>query len=289
MKAIVSGANGFIGARLARYLESTGGLVCRLFRRTPPGQALSHSFQVALGDPLPAVALTGADVLYHLAYDLKTGSERSNIEGTCRWFEQARRQGIPRQVFLSSYSALPGVPSEYGRSKYALERFFLENNQCVVRPGWVVGDGGSFGRWVASILRWPWIVVPGGDRLRVALTDIDHLIRVLARPDALTPGRVFNIFTGDTVGLLTLASAVRSSVGRNGKTIGVPFSLSKIIAQTVAVVVPSFRPARDSLRALEYSQSSGLSSTVGEGGGEFFSWERVLALYVKNTHHHSLS
>ena len=50
--------------------------------------------------------------------------------------------------------------SNYGKSKYQIERFFLENNEYSITPGLIIGRGGLFNKIANFVNKYPIIVVP---------------------------------------------------------------------------------------------------------------------------------
>jgi len=77
--------------------------------------------------------------------------ERICVRGSAELFDEARRSGVERIVFISSISAFEGCRSAYGRTKLAVEKMLAGQASVVFRPGHVFGPrpGGVFG----SILR----------------------------------------------------------------------------------------------------------------------------------------
>jgi nucleoside-diphosphate-sugar epimerase len=167
MRAVaITGASGFLGRALVSSLSEAGLRVIAIVRGDR-GAALVRGRSAAvavatLGDDPPALLFEGVDGVIHAAHDLRPGSFERNVQGTRLFAEAARRSGVGRQLFLSSYSAHPQATTEYGRTKFALEQFFLENEGLVVRPGLVVGPGGLFGRILSLLRRVPLVPLPDG-------------------------------------------------------------------------------------------------------------------------------
>jgi len=150
MKALVTGATGFVGANLVRELLKDGTTVRVLVRPDSPRTTIEGlDVEVVPGDlqdrTLLRHALTGCQVLYHVAarYSLfeKDAVEmyQANVEGTRNILEAALDVGIERVVYTSTVGAL-GIPNDgvpgrentpvtlrdmvgaYKRSKFLAER-----------------------------------------------------------------------------------------------------------------------------------------------------------------------
>jgi dihydroflavonol-4-reductase len=157
MKALVTGATGFLGSSVARELLKGGHVVRVLARKASNRRNLVElgEVEVAEGDlrdrPSLARALDGCDALFHVAasYALWTRDPRelyeSNVEGTRAILEEALARRIERVVYTSSVAVLrppaPGEPpadetceyarfedivGHYKRSKYLAEKVVRE-------------------------------------------------------------------------------------------------------------------------------------------------------------------
>src|SRR4030042_186902 len=123
-KALVTGANGFIGRELAEELVRRGWEVTCLVRR-PRGLGWIETLQVRLvrGDcrekPTLGPAVEGADYIFHLAgvIDALEWEEyyQANVVGTRNLLEACaeRNPGLRKFIHVSSISA--AGPSEKGR------------------------------------------------------------------------------------------------------------------------------------------------------------------------------
>ncbi len=113
MKALVTGANGLIGANLTRELIHAGYTVSALVRSTSDMRSLQGlSIKTVIGDVLDASSLSAAiqdcDIVFHTAaifsYWGKKASELEHlaIEGTRNIISAAAESGVSRLVFTSS-------------------------------------------------------------------------------------------------------------------------------------------------------------------------------------------
>ncbi len=165
MKALVTGATGFVGSHLVEALRRRGDEVTALVRSLKKAEALRPlAVRVIQGDLDDIVALSkaveGQDVIYHVAGVISALSEAefmaSNRGGTRNLVEAAKVSGArPRFILVSSMAA--GGPSprgrplkgeeppkpvtRYGRSKLAAERVVEASDLpwTIVRPPMVYG------------------------------------------------------------------------------------------------------------------------------------------------------
>ena len=117
MKALVTGATGFLGSHVARILAEQGADLRLLVRPTSDLRNVEglHAERV-VGDlrdaPSITKALSGCEVVFHVAADYRLWVRdpdemyRSNVEGTRSLLEAARKQGVRRVVYTSSVATM---------------------------------------------------------------------------------------------------------------------------------------------------------------------------------------
>jgi len=122
MKALVTGATGFVGANLVRELLADGDAVRALVRPGRDRRNLTGlEVELAEGDLRDPEslrsALTGVSVLYHVAADYRLWASdprelyTSNVNGTRNILEAAREAGVERVVYTSTVGTL-GIPKD---------------------------------------------------------------------------------------------------------------------------------------------------------------------------------
>jgi nucleoside-diphosphate-sugar epimerase len=144
MKALVTGATGFVGSHLAEALHRRGDEVTALVRSPGKAAALERlGARLVKGDLDDAAALAraaeGQQVVFHVAGVVAARNEdefmRCNRDGTARLVAAGAAAGVSRFVLVSSMAAggpaTPGHPltgaeparpvTAYGRSKVAAE------------------------------------------------------------------------------------------------------------------------------------------------------------------------
>ena len=215
MKALVTGASGFIGRAVCAELVARAYDVVAMVRRPgsePPG---TRAVQADLTDPVrvrAAVEQERPDAVAHVAAELASQrSERAiaavNVEGTRCLVEACEGAGAPRMVFTSSVvtgeaggalldetTPLP-VDTPYGESKREGERIVLgcDLPAVVVRPSHVYGPGGWYAGEMVARLRQPgrFAVIGSGENL----WDVVHVDDVAsAICDALEHGAAGEVF-----------------------------------------------------------------------------------------------
>ena len=232
--ALVTGATGFIGRHLVRFLAERGVHVRAMARDPERGRALAGpNVEVVIGDFGDAAAIdgicTGMDTVFHLASVMKGTAEefeRVDLAGGRRLLEDAVRAGVRRFVFTSTMGAFklgglrdgsvvteemsddPEHVCHYSRAKLLMERLLIDANErgaieaVVLRPGLVFGEGIS-----PYLEHLPHLGSFNGDRYTVfgdgevplQLTYVGNVVDALWRsatsPDA--PGQTFTIIDDD--------------------------------------------------------------------------------------------
>lgn len=158
--AVVTGASGLVGGAIARALAQAGWQV-RGTARDPGSARAKTGLDIAWfagdleGGGFDPQAFAGAHALVHAAWASEPGNPgraaARNLAGAEALFRTARDSGAATRVFISSMSAHPGALSHYGRSKLQVEGLLDPTRDLVVRPGFVLGEGGVFQRLAATL------------------------------------------------------------------------------------------------------------------------------------------
>src|SRR5947209_17637384 len=117
MKALITGATGFVGSHVARALAAAGAELRLLVRASSRTENLAGlNAERAIGDLLRpetlAPALAGCDALFHVAADYRLWMRHSeemyrcNVDATRALLEAARTAGIRRAVVTSSVATI---------------------------------------------------------------------------------------------------------------------------------------------------------------------------------------
>lgn len=258
MKALVTGATGFVGAAVAKALSAAGWEVRVLVRSGSNRSNLQQlEADVAEGDLADVAALEraleGCAGLFHVAADYRLGARdpaplyRTNVEGTRNILNAARTAQVPRIVYTSSVATI-GIPPDgspgneqtpvglenmighYKRSKYLAEDVVRDAARMgmsvvIVNPSTPVGPGDikptPTGQLVldAASGRMPAYVDTGLNIVHVDDVAAGHLL-------AFERGRAGEryILGGDDMTLQAILAQIARLVGRNPPRIRLPYA-----------------------------------------------------------------
>jgi dihydroflavonol-4-reductase len=256
MKALVTGATGFVGSHVAEALRQHGDHVTALARSRWKAEPLTVlGATVVAGDLHDIAALQraveGQDVVYHVAGLVAARNEaefvKANREGTENVVAAMERAGVPRLVLVSSLAAAgpahrgaplsgdeaPRPVTAYGRSKLAAEQIVRRSglSWSIVRPPIVYGPRD---REVLKVFRLARLrvapVFGDGTQELVAVHagDLAAALIATARSPA-TAGRTYSachpeVFTSAEFGI-----AVAAAMGRSVTTLRIPPSIGRAV------------------------------------------------------------
>lgn len=258
MKALVTGASGFVGAAVARALAAAGWRVRALRRRgSDAGNLRELEVEAVDGDLLDpaslAAAVDGCDALLHVAADYRLGARdpaalyRTNVDGTRNVLAAARAAGVARVVHTSSVATI-GIPADgtpgdeltpvsleamighYKRSKYLAEEVAREFARAglpvvIVNPSTPVGPGDvkptPTGQLVldAARGRMPAYVDTGLNVVHVEDVAAGHL----AALERGRPGERY-ILGGENLSLREILAQIAALCGRAPPRIRLPYA-----------------------------------------------------------------
>jgi nucleoside-diphosphate-sugar epimerase len=264
VKALVTGATGFIGRRLAATLCAQGHDVVCLVRRTSDTTSFEGlPVELATGelrDPASLdAAVRGRNRVFHLGGVVQAVDgadfEAVNVRGTQTLVEACLRSapGLERLVFVSSIAAAgpsgperPGTEADeprpvspYGHSKLAAERIVLGAADrlpvTILRPPNVLGPGSKEIERAIGLLRKRIVPSVGDDRPRTSLIDVDDLVEalILASGDARSVGQTYYVTDGRAYAWPEITAALAEELGVGRIRIRVPFG-AQILAAGLA-------------------------------------------------------
>jgi len=224
MKAVISGASGYVGGAIAKAFRCADWSVC------PPDLGSGKKWRMP-ADPDPG-SFTGADAFVHAAWDMRPATardaRRTNVEGSRNLLGSAIGCGVRRLVFISSMSAFDGCHSLYGRMKREVERDFLKAGGVVVRPGLVYGanPGGMIGKLLGPVRSLPLLPVPCPDAPQFLVHQETLAGIVLRAGNGELASGVYSVAHPEPVTLRQIVRALAESVHSRPLIIPVPWRIA---------------------------------------------------------------
>jgi nucleoside-diphosphate-sugar epimerase len=278
--ALVTGATGFVGGRLAERLLEQGGSV-RLLARDPGrlAPALRGVTDVITGDladvPALARAVRGASVIYHCAANVNTWDtadayDLANVQGVRALLDVITREnpGLSRLVHVSTMDVY-GFPEEpcteqcetarsgfgYGDSKRLGEILVKDFGAAsgipwtIIRPGNVIGPGSQFIGRIGKELEAGLMLTVGGGRANAGFIYIDNLVDYLiwAADAGKAVGQCYNARDRYDVDWATFLARFRTLIQGRGLIVNLPYGVTNVAARWVELGYRVFLPAREPL------------------------------------------
>lgn len=244
---LLTGVTGFIGSALARHFAGKGWKVIGTSRNIPEQKIPGVIYETYdLKQPQVNDALfRNVDVFIHAAF-LPAGqsseSKKINLHAAQRLTEAARRNGVKKNIFLSSLAAHDEARSEYGKQKREIEKLFSGANDAIVRPGLVLGQGGLFGRMKTHLQNSRMIPLFGNGKQPIQTVYIDDLIEAVDRVVDHNISGAYTICEPQPVTYRQFYTALCETIGVQPKFVRVPYSVvlagisaAKLIGKKIAI------------------------------------------------------
>ena len=235
---VLTGATGFLGARVVSQLAERGKRVRALARLGSNTSSSSGSRVLwVTGDLLEpsslAPLLEGARVLVHMAAKMQSSDEAAvravNTDGTRALLSAAGEAGVERIVFVSSVAAQRMGMGPYGESKREGEDLVRDSglDWVILRPPLIYGPGSPMIERMSRMARLPMAAVPGGRALHypVHVDDVASAVIQAALASDVT-GRNYDLPGPEGVSLQQLVDRIRGIRGRPGRTLRLPRRLT---------------------------------------------------------------
>nr|WP_297425872.1 NAD(P)-dependent oxidoreductase [uncultured Actinotalea sp.] len=260
MRLLLTGSNGFVGARIAADARARGWHVVGLGRAPRPGSAVDEYVRHDLARPLPHDAVRGGvDAVVHCAalaspWAAPSAFVAANVEGTRTVVRWAQDHGAPPLVYVSSSSVLyrdehqlalteeSPVPADedqinvYSRTKRVGERIVARypGPTTVVRPRAVFGAGDTV--LLPRILRaarrgvLPVLEPRDGPPVLSDLVEVDTVAHYVTEALERRAEGLFHLTNAQTVELYPFLLALLARLGVRPRLRRVPPGLALALA-----------------------------------------------------------
>jgi len=279
MRALVTGASGFVGRTLCAQLLERGHEVVSLVRRPSSEPAGTRAVAGDLSDGQrvgEVLVLERPDCVIHLAAEIASQrSERRihevNVRGVerlvdaCLGISGPEPAAGPRLVFASTVvtgdacgallteeTALP-VQTPYGRSKQEGERLVLQSGlpATVIRPSHVYGPGGWYADELVARLRQPgrFAVIGRGENLWDVVHVDDVAAALVLAAEGASSGLIYHVVDDEPISSYDFMALTAEALGV-GAPRRIPAALARLAAgrNAVAAVVRSARSSNAKIK-----------------------------------------
>jgi nucleoside-diphosphate-sugar epimerase len=178
---VITGANGFIGNAFVNFFAKKEFAVIALVRKIPNDKIPNITYKIyEMESESEMNFLNENSILIHCAY-LKSEkliySQDINLFAGKHLINEARRKNIQNCVFMSSISVESTSGAYYSNQKKQLENLFLQNNNLIVRPSLVIGNGGLFLKTILTLRKTKILPLINGGKQPIFYVGIDDLVQ----------------------------------------------------------------------------------------------------------------
>lgn len=269
MKAIITGATGFLGSHLVRYLEEKGYQILALGRNKHKGaklgSALTQFKSVDLTDEQALYdAFETADVVFHCAAFSNAWGKaedfyQANTQATRHVLNATERYGIAKLVYVSSSSVYFNFidklnitedqalskyfVNDYAKTKYLGEQVVLQEcnktQVVIIRPRGIIGEGDPsiFPRILKICQRGFFPLIDEGKAV-VDLTYVKNVAHALYLAGEKTGihKHCFNISNAQPISIKDVISILIAKQNKPVKLISVPYFVIQPVAKLLEYI-----------------------------------------------------
>jgi uncharacterized protein YbjT (DUF2867 family) len=249
MRALVTGATGFIGGRLADALSRSGTRVrCLVRDRSRASHLEREGYELCQADVTDSQSLAGLgseiDVAYYLIHAMAGGAgfDEREREGALNFARMARVDRIRRVVYLGGLGETES--SKHLRSRHETARILAAEGPPLtyLRAAMVVGaESESYRTLRYLVKRLPVMIAPAWLKTATQPIGIDDVVEYLRRaPDVSeAEGREVQIGGPDVLSYGDMLDRMAGAMGRRPRPkVPVPFLTPRLSALWLGLVTP---------------------------------------------------
>ena len=131
MKIIITGTNSYFGNSLSKFFLKKKMILKKINR--------SKNFNIKENIFNYSKYIKNFDYFIYLAHDYSKLSTQSNIKILKKIIQLKKKRNIKNIIYISSMSAYKFNESRYGKSKFEIEKFCVDQGIIIIRPGLIFG------------------------------------------------------------------------------------------------------------------------------------------------------
>src|SRR3954470_17044377 len=253
MRALVTGATGFVGGRLVEALAADGVSVRCMVRDSGSERARALAdagHEVREGDVLDPASLIGlgqdVDIAYYLIHAMGSGDDGDFEERERRsaraFADMTRSEGVGRVAYLGGLGEEPG--SKHLRSRHRTAEILREHGPPLTyfRAAMIVGSQSESYRTLRYLVeRLPAMIAPAWLKTPTQPTGVDDVVAYLAQAPHVpeSAGREVQIGGPDVLSYGDMLDLMAYALGREPRPkVPVPFVSPKLSSLWIGLVTP---------------------------------------------------
>lgn len=259
-QVLVTGAQGFIGAKLTQLLSQQCFQVRTLTRNATNDKTDNYSINLAIDECLTSLC-ANIDTIFHLAGKVHALAETQqdeaeyfqiNTEGTRKLLEAAKSAGVKKFIYFSSIKAVGesnqqpmdetvdiAADTPYGQSKYAAEQLVLHGgyvpHPVVIRPSMVYGntEKGNLPRMIQAIRRSVFPPLPEMHNRR-SMVHVEDVVQaaLLAAELPQAAGQIYIVTDDNAYSTRQIYDWIRAALGKSPQNWHIPMLMLTVAAKT---------------------------------------------------------
>lgn len=234
-KILVTGASGYLGQEVLKYLDKHHAR-CLVREGHIPDVEIAH------GDVLDAASLeravAGVHTIIHAAAVTHSSDEKLfaavNVYGTKNLLEASKKAGVKHFIFISSMASTRKYLDAYGKSKWQAEELVKHSGipYTILRPTMMYGEESKAVRdFIAYLRRFPLIVpVLGNGNPRIQPVHVDDVARIIAKSvEQGGRNKAYAVVGGTTISMNYFIDFVMSRMRMKKMKVHVPLGVASLL------------------------------------------------------------